>query len=182
MSRQHFWFAVVVVIVVITAGLLVRASDGKSANFPPAGTAARSCSVLSPGDDPLNFSMFAGRLQPWSGTVDVYLQVSSCTDMPVPDVTVNLDHCQFGQQTPFELAAKPRHLGRDESLKALGGGMRMEWYTFSAPPVTAKPLTLHLTFALPRGKGGPSVCIRGWGYTPHSLTITPTTDINWFVK
>lgn len=113
------------------------------------------------------------------GYVDFYIKVvSSAATLPVQDVSVAMSRCQFGQQTPFKLVARTRHLvPGQEALKAFDGGNWMEWQLQSVPA----PKLLHVQMALPLNKGGPLFCVEIAGLI-HEQLVTPAIQLQWWLK
>lgn len=114
------------------------------------------------------------------GSLDIQLAVRSATDMPVPGVTVVLGLCEFGQQVPFRLATRTRHLvPGQESLRAFNGGRNIEWKLASAPANTEPFRLLKLKLGLPLNAGGPSYCLSGWAWTPYDQGPSLLYKLDW---
>ena len=145
--------------------------------------AADKAKALSRQDLPANFVVFkmtSNDKNANDGSLDLVLSVRSATDMPVPNVVVVLGNCQTGQQTPFSLATRTRHLMPErESLRAFNAGRNLEWRLASAPANTAKFRQLKLKLALPANKGGPTFCVLGAATTPYDTAPAVLRRLEW---
>jgi hypothetical protein len=96
-----------------------------------------------------------------SSYVELALAVTPTTTQPVPQVDVWMSRCQFGQQTPFTLYKRTRHLVPGiERLRFYDNIVAHygQWYI----PLLSDTKTLKLQFKLPVNKGGGSFCVHVW--------------------
>jgi hypothetical protein len=173
--KKATWIALAVLALAVVA---VFAPGASARSFAPAS------SVASPIPYPplaVWMTVDASNQDPNVFGVTVYAQ--SATDMPVPYVKAVVTTCRFGQQRPFVMAHRTRHLDpQQETLLPFNGGQSLSWYMFSAPADTAQPAKLTLDFLLPAGGSGPTFCVSVSGYTDEASIWTTPVSITWGLK